>query len=438
MTLDSALYMDAVSVLLAGSLLIAHPAIRFAHPGTIYLGFHVALVTARAWAIDYGAETYMGVGPSEVARAVAFADIFLVVATLGWLAAGKPSTGVATRRDSFAILDEGVLWRAALVAVPVGLLSLLSVGYVPGFGVGSTVVVTSYQTIGVIWPALAFLAMIYKRGFRWWLVSPLVLYLLLLSIQGHSRFRVILPLLMLTIIYLDMRGFRWPRLWMVAPMVAVVVLFIPLKDVGTAIRSGEGTWDEIAQIVTTSSEQAVKGVNPEQAILDQAAITLILADEAGDPLLGKPYVNLLALPVPRPLWKEKPGQADQLAEISTATYPIATAGAVTTLVGDLYLNFRILGIILGGVLFGLITGRFFRLCYSLPRLSVARFMYVLLAAVLVQVARDGLASFVLFTVVNATPWVAIAWLSAAANKRRARRGDTALQSSALSGELNDT
>jgi hypothetical protein len=177
----------------------------------------------------------------------------------------------------------------------------------------------------------------------------------------------------------------------------------------------------------------VEGENSEQALLDQGAITKRLADESGARFHGEPYLALISLPVPRAVWPEKPGLNEHLQKLSTPSFALAEAGAINTLHGDLYLNFGLIGIGVGGLLFGIGTSRLHRWAYSQSSKSVARFAYVLFPAVLVQVSRDGLASLILFSVVNSTPWLVIAWMArrprdGAADRSAVPPGGTAVNS----------
>ncbi|NYG54701.1 O-antigen polymerase [Nocardioides perillae] len=344
-------------------------------------------------------------------------------ATLGWLAAGT-SMGEGRRCAlSERRLHEHSIERAAMmvgvVALPVGLWSLTRAAYVPGISAGGVAIETSYQTVAILWPALVLLAFIYSRGMRPYLLIPFITYILLMGIQGHNRYRFLLPLLMLLIIYLDRKEWRWPRMWMVPVALCVVALFLPLKEVGRDIRSGNATASSVLDAISTSTLSARAGRNAEQALLDQGAISVMLAEHQDYLGLGRSYAALVTLPIPRPLWPDKPPLAGDLRAISTPSYPLIEVGAITTLVGELYIGFRWPGVVVGGFLFGTITGRFHRRAYSRERLSGLRFFHVLIFAVLLQVARDGLPSLLLFTVVNASPWVAIALLAGAINRRRA-------------------
>lgn len=419
MSLETALLLDALVVTGCAVMLRMHYQSRLAHPATIYVVFHVAVLSARGWAVLAGAPSYMGVDPNEFASFIWRADLFLLCATIGWTSLGRaersgygePETEPNRPRQDPSRLERATA-LVAVVAVPLGLWSLVRGAYVPGIERAATAeIITSYQTVAILWPALILIAFVYTRGFRVYLMAPLMIYIIIMGIQGANRYRFVLPLLMLLVIYLDQRARRWPPVWMLPVAAAVLAIFIPLKQIGMEIRSGEASLNELSSAIVESTSEASRGTSPEQALLDQATISMVLARDQGYVGVGRSYAALVTLPVPRPWWPDKPTLAGDLTAISTARYPLSEVGAVTTLPGEMYINFRTVGLVVGGLLFGRISGVLHRFAYSRPRLSATRFLYLLILVSLVQVSRDGLSSLVLFTIVNAGPWVAIAGLA---------------------------
>lgn len=196
---------------------------------------------------------------------------------------------------------------------------------------------------------------------------------------------------------------------MVGLMVLILLIFFPLKTIGRQVQAGV-PFSQVLRSTQSTFSSSVQGRSGDQAILDQMAMTLSLADQHHRVFLGRPYVNLLYLPIPRPVWSSKPGLADHIAEISTPDRPMGKTGSVTTLVGELYLNFRLFGLILVPYLLARLTGRIYARAYQQPYLSVPRFTYLILASNMIQIFRDGLISVPVFMLIQMLPLVVMALL----------------------------
>jgi hypothetical protein len=126
-------------------------------------------------------------------------------------------------------------------------------------------------------------------------------------------------------------------------------------------------------------------------------------DENGKLYYGSTYLNLLTLPIPRQWWPDKPSLADYLQDISRPSRPMGEMGMIVTYLGESYVNFGFLGILIVPYLVAYWLARAHFRAYTSSYYSVARFAYLLLACNLIQVYRDGLVSIVVFTCVNMMP-----------------------------------
>lgn len=425
MTLSTVLVVDAFVIALSILMLARHGGLRHSHPGILYLAFHVLVFTVRAWAVQDGAATFLGTTAGEVARAVLFADLFLFTFTVGLVSLPREQESAPTSRETYSpgaqdsqlpgaplvvgrwrTLSNGIIMGVAFFAMPYGLYIFLQRASVPGLEASQSVATTAYSTLALTWPGLLLLVMIYRNGFRFMLLVPIITYLGIMAIQGFARFRLVIPAIFLCQIWLDRRGQRWPGIGMAVLLIAMALVFFPLKDVGKQVQNG-ASFSEIRGSISDSIGQTFSGESDDQAILDQLAVTVALTDTHGAFFYGQPYIAVLTLPVPRVLWPEKPGLADHIAEISSDDRPLSTIGGVTTLVGDLYLNFWLFGLVFGGLILGRTSGSAFRSAYRHPFLSVQRIAYLLLASCLIQIARDGLTAVPIFFLMQNLPIVVI-------------------------------
>lgn len=416
----TALIVD-LSVLVACTiLLLRYGRLTHSHPAIIYLFFHTLSIPSRLLAILAGAETlfskwgelYEPVSEAEIARAVFIADIVLVIMTIAWVRAAFVDSNIGNNRlqqqesAQQVTLSLRHIWTVVAIAFPIGVIAIAVIGQVPGiekpeidFGEWQQ---SSWLLVTTTWGGLSLLALIYWYGFRWWLVAPMSIYLFVMSVQGFHRFRAIIPLILLLQIYLDKHKRKWPPAYVVAVIVAAMMLFYPMKTIGRMAQEGA----DLSDISESSSEilrEVVAGQNGDQTVLDQLAASLTLIDRAGRLYYGTTYLALVTSPVPRQWWPDKPGLADYQKDFSTPSRPMGEMGMIMTFIGEFYLNFGYLGILLMSYLTTRWLARIYFRAYRSNYFSVMRFAYLMIACNLIQVYRDGLMSLFVFTVVNMMP-----------------------------------
>jgi hypothetical protein len=97
-------------------------------------------------------------------------------------------------------------------------------------------------------------------------------------------------------------------------------------------------------------------------------------------------------------------------------------GMIVTVLGEAYANFGHLGLVVVPFVLAFVLARFHHRAQGAPFLSVRRFAYLLVAANLIQVFRDGLTSLVIFVVVNMLPLTLLVVAHHAGTWVPARRG----------------
>lgn len=427
--LTAVLAADAVIVTACALILLRWGRLAHSHPATIYLFFHIYTATLRLASLAAGALTlfadwgvqFHAVTHDEIVRAAIMMDAALVIVTLASVSASRrdlhkngplPQLNQQGPRN----LSSRIVWLVVAPVMPIGIIGLLTLANVPLFpglefvrdalGRWQT---SSWVSITVTWAGLALLALIYWYGLRPWFVVPMVLYLIIMGYQGYHRFRVIIPALLLIQIYLDRHERRWPTPRVFVLLVALILLFYPLKTIGNLAQLGAAP----GEIATASAEilgEALSGQAGDQQFLDQFASVLTLVDENGRFYYGRTYLALLTLPVPRQLWPDKPELAAYLDDISTSSRPMGQAGMIATYLGESYANFGYVGAALITYLLAYWLARAYFRAYRSNYYTVTHFAYLLLACNLLQVYRDGLVSIVVFTFVNMMPLTVIVLL----------------------------
>ena len=412
-SLLNSVLIDVVVGLTCACLLARFARLSITHPATIYLGFHFCVVTLRAIAIIAGAPTLFSnwsatlkpVTSAEIARAVILSDLALIVMTSAWIIVARRASVPPVSPVWSRELNGSIINAVSFIVIPVGWVALLYWSRLPGLvphqpaGDWAT---SSWPLELQMWAGLGLIALIYWYGFRPWLAVLITLYLAVMAYQGFHRFRVLIPLILLTQIYVDRRGRRWPRFSGFALLLLAGMLFFPLKEIGQRFQSGESA-QSVLYRARLGVIDAVRVQNPDQMILDQFASALTLTDRHGKLYLGRTYLGLLTVAVPRQWWPEKPGLADFEKEISTRERPLAQSGMVVTMLGEFYLNFGYFGVVVMSFAVAYTTGSWFHAAYRRGYFTLEHFMYLLVACNLIEVFRDGLISLFVFTVINMLP-----------------------------------
>lgn len=424
--LPTALTIDLFLVVACSVLLLRYGRLAHSHPAVIYLFFHLLTIPSRLLAIMSGAETLFSkwgalfepVTEGELVRAAFLADVVLVIMTIAWIVASRLDIrrGSSESSDTTAsgvTLSLGHIWKVVVIAFPIGVLGVILIGSVPGFerpdidfGEWQE---SSWLLITTTWAGLSLLALVYWYGFKWWLIAPMGGYLFIMSVQGFHRFRAVLPLVLLLQIYLDRHQKKWPPTYIMAVIIAALLLFYPMKTIGRMAQEGASV-SEISESSGEVLREVAAGQNGDQTVLDQFASSLTLIDRQGKFYYGGTYLALLVSPVPRQWWPEKPGLADYQSDFETPSRPMGQLGMIMTFIGEFYLNFGYFGIVIMSFLTAYFLGRAYFRAYRSSYYSVLRFAYLLIACNLILVYRDGLMSLFVFTVVNMMPLSIIVFL----------------------------
>ncbi|TCJ30219.1 O-antigen polymerase [Nocardioides jejuensis] len=409
MSLADAILLDSIVWPLCGALLVLGKRLTATHPASMYLIFHVLVFSSRSWGLVGGADRFMQMTDAEAVRALVMADVLLAVLTASWLLPAPARWD--ERPASVKPMNPSVFLAVSIVALPIGLYFLATNTYTAGSGLQDRAISTSYEIFAITWPGLVLLAAVYLYGFRWYLVGPLAAYLLFMGLQGEGRFRLILPSILVAQIYLDRKGRKLPDLRVLVLLGALVVAFPGLDALGESYRTGTLSTSSVVKTLTESFGDLSGGTTSDQQIFDQFAVSLTLSDELGHPQYGRHFVDLLALPIPRPLWPDKPATNEHLIAISTVHRPLAEVGTVFTLPGELYTDWRWPGVVILGFALGRFLLWIYHRAYTLGYGSVGHFVYLLLAAFFVQTFRDGLSTLPIFLLVENAPLMAMALIS---------------------------
>ena len=405
------LLLDAL--LLVAVVFLLGSRLSFWHPATTYLLFHAYSFSARGWQLFDGASPMYAdnaafdvIRPEEFQRALLLADLALVAFAAAAYFAHRRFEQAAHQPVERRLLNGAAVLTIAVLCLPVGFYVFLTSK--AGGVAANAFTETNYYQVMAMWPIGCLGLLIYLRGFRWYLLLPTALYLALVAVQGYPRFMLVLPLLFLASYYLQARRQRWPGPAILCGAVLVFLVLPRLKSIGQAVQTGD--FGEAVQLVGDSfrSTKGLEGSSSEQ-FLDQFAGALTMTDDYGKVYYGSTYLAIVTLPVPRSLWPAKPGLGDHTIEISTARRQYDREGRIITYIGESYLNFRYLGVLLVPGLLGFFLTRWCLRATSGPLHRFEGYLYTVFAMAYIQLFRDGLLSIFVFTVVHNMPML-FAWI----------------------------
>lgn len=415
-----ALIIDLTVLTVCTAALLKVGRISALHSATVYLFFHVWVVTKRLVELNLGAPLSTAfpnqpISLSELTRGSLMFDLVLVVMTAGWIIASavdykRNGPLPAPGHEKAPNLSKTFTVGFARLMVPLALFGLLrSHG-----GDATTGVEGAGATfLGVfnLWLPLCLMPLFYWYGPRRWLIgAAFVVAAICESLMGHTRWLLLLPTIFFCYAYLSRSGYWWPPRKVVLVLIAAGVLWLPGKEISSVLSNGGGVADVAQAITSVWTTSATQANHPDNQFLDMAAMTVSLVDEKGQFYYGNTVFPAFYNFIPRAIWPDKPQAAQWELDISTKDRPMSTYGMTASLMGAAYVDFGYFGIVIMPFLFALFLGWAYFQAFRCTHYSVGRFAYLVMACILFQPYRDGLYSFFLFNFLCMLPMYIIVGL----------------------------
>jgi oligosaccharide repeat unit polymerase len=412
---DNLLFATSIDIgvlLICSWLLLRHGKTSIYHPAITYLAFHLYAITFRLIFLSSGggffleAQNYFTeIESYEIVRASMLADIGFISMTIAWLWEASLKLEMKPNK-SVILLDGNILIVVLYITIPIGLWGILSQLYIPGFGKANADFgawgESSYLVNTQNWIILSLLIVIFKYGFKKLTIIIISICLFILSFQGELRYRVLIPCIFLTFLYLYRKQKKWIS-WHSAILLFIGgVVFLPLKYIGKLIQQG-ATLSDLVDFASEYQEGVGMGDNADFSFLDMYASILTLVDQSGKYFYGSTYITLLLAPIPRPWWEDKPSLMQWMTDISTPARNLKKLGAIATLYGESYANFGYIGIIVIPFFFAKYSARWYKNINNTNPQSANLFAYLYFSAILIQIYRDGLNAIFMFLSVYNMP-----------------------------------
>ena len=408
------LVIDVICIILCISMMYAR--LAFYHPFSMYLFFHLVVITIRGWQLYYGApplysdfSQFQTVTANEIYRAVVFADISLVFFTIAsWLGHYSlvPTTSRTPILNDKRQMSIKFTHYTCYVCLPVGILFFI---IVQG-GFLHLLPKSSYFTSFAQWTICCLLMLTFLHGFKRLYVIPIIIYLLIVALQGYHRTQLILPMIFLTCFYLYKTNRKWPPAMLLVVGLIGFAIFPQLKYIGKSFQEGDYQ-QALAHLMAPLNGQKESRNSSSLNFLDQFAGALTLRDQTDKYYYGSTYFSIVTLPIPRVIWPEKPGLADHIIETSTYSRQYSTEVRIITYIGESYFNFGYIGLILLPVCIGFLLSRWFHRVLTYHDKSLSLCLWLVVFSSLIQVFRDGLTSLITFTIMINTPLFFVAFMT---------------------------
>ena len=366
-----ALGIDLITLTTCTILLFRFGRISAMHPATLYLFFHIWVVTKRLVELNLGAPLFAAfpnqpITLTELTRGALMFDLVLAVMTTAWLiisAADFKRNGPlpAPGHEKAPNLSKHYMVGFAVLMIPLTLFSLLKGG--GGAAQGAEGVASDITGTFTNWIPLWLMPLFYWYGPRKWVVAAIVaMDALCEHLMGDTRWLLLLPTIFFCFAYLSRTGRKWPSRQVAIILAVAGVLWLPGKQISHILQGG-GSLAQAAQAVPEVWESsATKADHPDTDFLDMAAMTVSLVDEKGQFYYGNTFWPALYNFIPRAIWPDKPQVAQWEKDVSTKNRPMATYGMTASLMGASYVDFGYYGVVIIPFLFaffsrlGLLSG----------------------------------------------------------------------------------
>lgn len=426
LTLNWALTIDGftVAICLAVALREARSVL---HPAWMFLGLHAYIVTSRLIQVYTGSNPMRAtfawpVTVDELIRAGVSSDLGLLAIAVGWIVARFIVKHRQLAKPDVRVVSEFRVRLVASAAMAIGVFAILLSGSNEHGLQNASWDTSGYLAATTSWPSWSVCLLHFLYGFP----GPLLIVTsAVLTFVGltNSRFAVVIPIILLSFIWLSRRRGRGIPLTMVAVILGAWVIWLPMKPFKKSLHEGAGVKDalnEALEYAYTDYSKAEGSV--DEQFLDMVAATMTLSDLHGSWYWGSTIAPLLTGPVPRLLWPEKPKMNQYQWDLQVPARNLADLGMTAGLVAEGYVNFGYVGVVLYcfGVSFAFAFA-YFRVAKS-NRKSPSLLLYLFCLASAAQVYRDGLISAVWFPFVYAAPigWTAVSHWIWKPGRRRTR------------------
>jgi len=394
------------------------------HPITVYLFFHAIVFCIRPTMIYmWDFDTVFNYMHLDVSGAllqktltvsslglIVFAIAFSMVCHRGGVGDFGPKIEITpAMRNAFLFITIPIL--------PVAFYSIFG-SDMEGKHVGGVYIMTG--TSGylndfqqVLIPITVLTIVIFK--WRWWTFIPLIAFLYFRLNQGWARWTVILPIFAVILFHCWTYRKNFPSWKFILPLPLIFIVFNELSHNRMFFRQ----WISDMQKEETFIEHTIERELPKQEAIKKKWDTLDFAnfdylayildkvpEDTDRYSYGVQHLQLFTEPIPRKIWKGKPvGPPVKYFDLNN--YGVFL-GLTTSIVGDGWITFGWLGVVLNMAISGAGLGMLYNWFVANQKNIFVVTFYLITLSILLQLFRDGsitqISKFLLFTQLPVIMW----------------------------------
>lgn len=362
--------------------------------------------------------------PASLALALAYGIAGIIAFHAGYRTLQEPSD-LPRRGAGVPVWSSTRVTHVAILAIIWAVVSFLVVYRVVG-GVGGAItefgrvrgllVGYGYEGLGLdlLVMLVPLLWVDHLRGKSRLILIPLLLFSNIYNLVIGSRAGVFNVWILMYLLYRYLTGKRFTRRQVVAGLALAVLVVVFTISLGEVRMRGFGDLAGMGETVVEFWQGSTTGLLVARVLLEFNQVDIfaqMLERGSGEfPLRwGETYWQVIYQPIPRAWWPEKPWTFD--VEIGQMVQGVRT-GIPPSMVGELYLNFHVPGIIVGMFLFGAGCRWVYRRLLATPVLPGHVLMYALLATFLpIMITRSFVPAFTTLAVYMGPAWLAIRYIT---------------------------
>ncbi|WP_294311790.1 O-antigen polysaccharide polymerase Wzy [uncultured Chryseobacterium sp.] len=384
--------------------------LRFMNPCFIFIFFHLIFISYRCYQIIVQDSLIISnqfylkpVSVEEIENFLIISDVTLLGFFIGYYI--KYFLFIPKKRKNeihkIRIENRKIIKYFTIIVFICGIFSLVLFATIPGVvdnkDLERNTFIVMFSNLGIV----AVIILVYQYGFKKLYLIIFFFIIILYAAQGENRYRVILPLIFILLLYLKKHNLKFPPIKFILAGFVIALLTLPLKSIGSDLRNNQNV--DLVESFIKSFDEFSTGKSGDLSFVEQGAAMVSNINERGKYFLGRTYFPILIFWIPRSMYQEKPRLNEWQFEISDKNRNFGEMGQISLISGEAYANFGLFGAFVIPFFLGWFYAKLYLNQMYQSYLSRKFLLYAIFTMILFQVWRDGIISLILFPILNFSP-----------------------------------